>query len=945
MRSSLGWWVLAGCLSLAGCYGSEIDGAAGTRLETTLDPGTVKAGESSEVTCTVYGPAGHVDEYGTRDFSVEPVEGFERDGMTLVPTVAGSYVVHCHAPEFDLYDEQGAVLTVVPAAPVKVTAILDDPVVQVHQSTNVECVAEDEYGNIVTDAATSVVAPDNVTVADHSVSSGVIGKYEILCQVDDAPDVESVPDELEVTAGDPVEVQLMAKPDLCAYEVDQIVTLSWTVWDEFGNEVPDVPGTLSATQTSGIQVTDQEEHRFKFLEEGEYTFVVTLEPPWELLSDDLTLRCDETGPDIKIKWPERGATIEGTGDPLEIVGTVEDALGEVDKLWIDNEEITVSADGTFQVPMIPEWGLNVISARARDDCKKTSKSSPTYHYTSAYTSFVDESAKGIATEDAIELLLGQKFLDDGDHDPAHLNDLATILEVLLTNIDLAGLADGLIPDMSFPVFNFAPLGGLFSLTGDVIIDIEIKEQSDIGPTAVTIDARDGGIDIALTFGNAEELGFSMQLGLNLTFELGLSILGQSFSIEPYAAADTGFSIEQLLILMKLDIHKPPGGDLTFGFQELDFNVVGLDIDLLQDLEIGVVIPTGVPLIGGNSYSFMLSDFVDLSFINDSLDGVIQGLIDGLEGLVTTVLELDFITDMIAPLLDALEIDLPFELPALLNPEADPVTLNIYTKLTSIIFEGDDPATEVDDGGGTIGMGLGIYADKGVTRNPLGAITRQGCLKGYGEDFDYDWSKAVGLAAKMDAVNAAVFGIWWSGYLNGPIDLEGLMGGLGGGGLGGLPISGLEVELDWLLPPIVNDCSKADSIELQIGDLWADLKIEILTISIDALVYIDAGLDVVFLAEPDGLYIMINEITFMDVEIIEMEDVELPLPIDVRDLLENQLGSLLGSFIEGESFGPLAIPELPLDGLIPGLPPGAAIKIVDLGISTQEGYLVVDMDLD
>ena len=81
--------------------------------------------------------------------------------------------------------------------------------------------------------------------------------------------------------------------------------------------------------------------------------------------------------------------------------------------------------------------------------------------------------------------------------------------------------------------------------------------------------------------------------------------------------------------------------------------------------------------------------------------------------------------------------------------------------------------------------------------------------------------------------------------------------------------------------------------MQIGDLWTDLKIEIMNIAIDALVYIDAGLDIVFLAEPDGLYVMINEITFMDVEIIEMEDVELPIPIDVRDLLENQLGTLLG----------------------------------------------------
>ena len=66
----------------------------------------------------------------------------------------------------------------------------------------------------------------------------------------------------------------------------------------------------------------------------------------------------------------------------------------------------------------------------------------------------------------------------------------------------------------------------------------------------------------------------------------------------------------------------------------------------------------------------------------------------------------------------------------------------------------------------------MWSQKDIQRDPLGAIRRDGCLSGMADEFTYGWDHSIGLALKTDAVNALIFSIWWSGFLNGPLDLRG-----------------------------------------------------------------------------------------------------------------------------------------------------------------------------
>jgi hypothetical protein len=90
-------------------------------------------------------------------------------------------------------------------------------------------------------------------------------------------------------------------------------------------------------------------------------------------------------------------------------------------------------------------------------------------------------------------------------------------------------------------------------------------------------------------------------------------------------------------------------------------------------------------------------------------------------------------------------------------------------------------------------------------------------------------------------------------------------------------------------------------------------------------------------------VTIGQFEFFDVEVISSTEDVLGL-FDVRDLLENQLGGILGNFIAGQTFGPIALPAIDLGGIVPGLPAGLAFELGDLSVTKDQGYVVISGDL-
>jgi hypothetical protein len=933
------------CAQLVGCSGSNVSGNVAERVTTALAPQSIAAGDSSAVACTVFD---HKDRVVTSPttFEVTPAEGRTVEGLNVLPTKAGTYTVICAAPDLHLVDPTGAQLEVVAGAPAKVTTIIDQPQIKVFEKTNVTCAVQDAFGNVIT-GPTQVQADEGVSIADHQVTAGTVGQYEVRCAVPGSADIEVVPATLDVTVGDPASVELIATPMRPAYIVGLQTTLSWIVRDAYDNVVPDVPGTLTIPQP-GIFVLDEAAHRVRFDAEGNYTFSVRLDAPWDALTDDLTLTCDESGPVVTIPWPQRGETVLGQGGFMTIEGTVIDAFGEVDTFTINGKKVTVASDGSFTTQLLPKWGVNLIDARAADGFGNLTKLTPTYAYSSKYLSYVEQNVQGVKQDDGLELLIGQDFLDDGDHDPAHPNDLATILEVLLGDLDLISLIQGfgnfaLVDQPLFQQnFKLGPIEVI--LDGKLQVTASIIDPTDIGPTMVTIDSRLGGIDTAIEIGDAVDEAFilTLQLEAKVPVVLSLAVFGlkADTSITGAATLYTQVSVDSLLLAPKIDIAKAAGGDLFVDVVQFDTGITGLEIDPIQDIVITFNLTLPQLLqgfgLGPYTFSFALSQLVDLTQLTDAiLDPITSQLLPFVIDLIQPIIE-DFVDGVLKDLLLALKLETSIDLPELLGPKPAPIALDVYTDLTSVDFTDD---------GGQVGLSLGFYADKGVSREPLGAIQRDGCLTETVANFAYGWENTVGGAIKTDAINAALFAVWWSSFLDGPLDLGGLLGG-GGGGIGGLPIDldDLLLDVDFLLTPIINDCSaKGGVITAQVGDMHAFVSGDLLGAPLEAEIYIDLAIPLVFSGGAGGLSVTVGQFEFFDVEVISSTEDVLGL-FDVRDLLENQLGGILGSFLSGQTFGPIALPAIDLGGLVPGLPAGISFELGDLDVTKDQGYVVISGDL-
>ena len=592
--------------------------------------------------------------------------------------------------------------------------------------------------------------------------------------------------------------------------------------------------------------------------------------------------------------------------------------------------------------MLPAWGINLINAWAEDEYGNQSKLSPTYQYSSAYLDYEEKALTDVVQEDGLELLLGQDFLDDGDHDPAKVDDLATIMEVILSELNINELLGGFggFPVLNLPINVFDLNLGILEIGvgGEVLVNIAVVDPTDIGPVMVTIDSRLGGIDSGIEFGTAEEKGLQVALEITLDFNIGLTI--SSFlgtwnpNLSTQVVLDSEVSIENLLLATKIDIQKVPGGELYVDLVQLDNEVVGLQIDPIDDLVLGFEVDLDVPLIPAFDLDFALSDLFDLTSLTDQiLDPITEDFVPLILEFTTPLIE-QFADDVLKQLLLALELQTTLPLPELLGPQPEPVELGVATALSRVDFT---------DEGGQIGLSMGLHAESQVAANPLGSIRREGCLQDAEDIFYYDWNRSMGGALKTDVINAGIFAAWRSGFLNGPLDLGALAGGLGDTGGFPIPLDAMELQLDWTSAPVLNDCGGKGILQLEVGDLMVEMDANILGTEVSAVLYVDAAISLFFGASSEGLSVTVGDFAFLEVEIIEYEETGSGL-LDVRDLLENQLYGLLSGLIVGQSFGPIDLPAISLGDFAPGLPPEAVLNLGNLSITKDDGYVVLGADL-
>jgi hypothetical protein len=212
------------------------------------------------------------------------------------------------------------------------------------------------------------------------------------------------------------------------------------------------------------------------------------------------------------------------------------------------------------------------------------------------------------------------------------------------------------------------------------------------------------------------------------------------------------------------------------------------------------------------------------------------------------------------------------------------------------------------------------------------------MAGAPANFTYDWDHELGVAIKTDSLNALLFSFWHSGVLNGPVDLDTLVGDASP-----IKLSGLSLVTDFYLAPIINECSGEVEPTIQIGDLRLELKGKLFTLDLDAVAFLDVTLDAIFETKEDGFYITLGELQNFDIEVSEVAD---PTQYNAtKTLLEETLSPIIGGLLSGQSFGPIELPSIDLSEGVTGVPAGSVLEFQDLTISQSSGYVLLEGELD
>ncbi len=911
------------------------------QVETTLDANEVIGGKEVGATCTVLTDKDVEVDWPT-ELVVVPEGGITVTGHTLHADMVGDYEVACHAVDLPIIDTTPEPLKVIAGDPAVVRATIKEEEVEAGTEVTVFCTVEDEYGNVL-DLAAKADPQDGIDAEGTTIIPRKAGEYDVTCSaVDELGELEQISDHLVVIPGPIASLVLTPKPKKNAYKIGDKVTILAQAGDAEGNPI-EGEVDVEITAPEGIKIAGE---KYEFVEEGMFTFKGFL-VGFPAITGELTLVCDENGPEIVLFKPERAATL--TDDVMvDVEGHVADLFSDEIDLEINDTSVPVDADGNFFHVVEADHGMNILTVTAVDGFANDEKIVQSFYYSTDYVDFSTENVDDVLLEQSLILFLGQNFLDDGDHNQTKIDDVATLVEILLDSLDLAAIVPPDVPvlDQEFPDLVNIPLlnqlGFEIDLVGGLNLAIYIEEVSFADPF-VSINTRDGGIDLLISFdGPAEDPGIYFQLFIELAFNLevqskfgGTEVL--AVGIAPGLALQSSFGLETLLVEASLDIHKNVGEELNIKVAEFNIVPAGFHIEFLKDdtaIILGPiningqgVIDLGTINLGQLGFMQTINDFLSNNLIDPILDFIIPAVLDLVEPLVE-----DQVTKMLGDLLNQFEITLPIPLPQL--PGADKaVEISFKTRFSSALFT---------ENGGELGLGAGFWAPKEVDREVLGSLLRAGCGSGAFGWPTFDSAEKFMFAAALDMVNELLYAMWWGGGLKLSLD-ESVLGDISIDQFG---ITDLSVATDFFLPPILDDCTAKGMIELQLGDLLLIPSFKVMGAPVTISLYVSAALDAVIFGDGNEIGLQINGVTDIGTQIVSIDGNlgALGGMFDIEQLVEGVLVPMIVEQVSNLSLGSFPIPEIDLSGIVPGIPPGTSLSLGNLVIEMSKGYLVFGGEL-
>jgi len=337
---------------------------------------------------------------------------------------------------------------------------------------------------------------------------------------------------------------------------------------------------------------------------------------------------------------------------------------------------------------------------------------------------------------------------------------------------------------------------------------------------------------------------------------------------------------------------------------------------------------------------MTNTAVAINDLDVSLDGVIGFLTnwiinffegsftDQFEGLFKDQLE-DLLPAIVSDALESLALNSVFEFPPLLGGDKT-VTVALETAISQLDFSPP---------GGEIGLFATAVTEQDQSYGTLGSIGRAWCLTGEAEWLEFETNYPLQIGLHDDLFNQLLYSMWWGGGLAFALD-ESVLDGFD---LGSFGISNLNMDIAFMLPPIMTSCNSTDTLRVQVGDLFIQATLNLGPIPLEMDIYTsleaDASLNVVAVGDGQELGLALSDVTTLETDIIITDPSLVGFKDVIASLIEAQLVPTFLGALSGGAIGGFPLPAIDLS-IVEGVPPGTMLELDLNEVDRTDGYTVL-----
>jgi uncharacterized protein YfaP (DUF2135 family) len=316
-------------------------------------------------------------------------------------------------------------------------------------------------------------------------------------------------------------------------------------------------------------------------------------------------------PEITISSPVRAAML--TGSPaIKVEGTLNLTGNQIKRLSVNGESVTPGEDGSFQHTIVATWGLNVLTVEVLSEDGIPAKRVQSFLWAKTY-----QALDGKRIEKAAMARINRDGIDDSNR--STLNDLASILEIVINTIEI----DPLVPEVLVEdKYKIPPIGPTVTYT------VKKTGKVEVGKRTLKVTPRKNGL---VLWARLEDLKIPVKGSAGKYLNKSATVAAPSVEIE----ADADLRIENGEIVfaikeVKIDVSKLEVTAFTGIFKFLNGMVTNKVRDILKT-KLETILKDLLPLpVKGYLASF---SFAKSFVLPDALGGKEISLDSGIDTLV------------------------------------------------------------------------------------------------------------------------------------------------------------------------------------------------------------------------------------------------------------------------------------------------------------------------